>query len=268
MGALWSHSVLLSSYKLHGNPLSDSLRVRLFGVHKSNLRLLLAQRPSAGGILISKPWKMRQCYNSGPGFKLKPLKFQVHYSLKPSKYRDKGRASSLDKPGISVCVLHACFSFIQRQRLGAWDYQVRPAPIAPPQPWMAVQPVSTVTQCVAEHKPGLLSYQMSRLLGNNKPILRKIKFVGMLLVSITKLKAKFIAPHASTPGARGLFVCIGCGFWWCTNQGPGPQASPELSQAAASERPGHSQAGAAKGRPAGWRGRGRGALAKRGPALQ
>lgn len=29
---------------------------------KSNLRLLLAERPSAGGVLISKLWKMRQSY--------------------------------------------------------------------------------------------------------------------------------------------------------------------------------------------------------------
>lgn len=43
---------------------------------------------------------------------------------------------------------------------------------------------------------------MNRMLGNNKPFLRKIKFVGMLLVSITKLKAKFIhhlCQHALVP---------------------------------------------------------------------
>lgn len=118
-------------------------------------------------------------------------------------------------------MLCAYFSFIQRQRLGAKDYQVHPAPIAPPHPRMAVQPVSTVTQCVAEHKLGLLSYQMNRMLGNNKPLLGKIKFVGMLLVSITKLKAKFITSYASTPWCPRL-VCLHL-LWLLVVHASGPR---------------------------------------------
>lgn len=128
-----------------------------------------------------------------------------------------------------MCMLCAYFSFMQDQRLGAKDYQVHPDPIVPPRLRMAAQPVSTVTHCVAEHKLGLLSYQMNRMLGNNKLLLGKIKFVGMLLVSITKLKAKFIATFASTPWCPRP-VCLHL-LWLLVvhESGPQPTGYPRIS---------------------------------------
>ena len=40
---------------------------------------------------------------------------------------------------------------------------------------------------------------MDRIFGNNKLLLRKRAFLGMLLGSVTQLKAKFVFTDASTP---------------------------------------------------------------------
>lgn len=81
-----------------------------------------------------------------------------------------------------------------------------------------------------ECKQNLLSNQRNRIFGNSKLLLRKSEFLGMFLISITKLKVKFIFMYSSPPCCLNvLFVCICDCCHPCVNQNPSPQVFPGTS---------------------------------------
>ena len=74
---------------------------------------------------------------------------------------------------------------------------------------------------------------MNRIFGNNKLLLRKSEFLGMFLVSITKLKVKFLFACSSTPCCPNILVVCLCYCCWGggggMNQDFSPQVFPGLS---------------------------------------
>ena len=73
---------------------------------------------------------------------------------------------------------------------------------------------------------------MNRIFGNNKLLLRKSEFLGMFLVSITKLKVKFLFTYSSTPCCLNIFSlasAIVAGGVGGMNQDFSPQVFPGLS---------------------------------------